>query len=76
MRLKKENSQLALALHECQYSWMKNSSVVKRLTLIVGPLERKKYYEVQELVDLQIINQTKKWDLYCYRIKQVSIQFK
>ncbi|XP_074029145.1 coiled-coil domain containing protein 151 [Leptinotarsa decemlineata] len=70
LKLKKDISQLIIVLHESTTPVAKHSIQNRLLESIVGPLEKKSCTEVRELLDLQIIDKTKKIDLLRYKTKQ------
>ncbi|KAJ8917182.1 hypothetical protein NQ315_012674 [Exocentrus adspersus] len=70
LKLKKEIAQMVVALHESTTPTAKYRIQNKRIVEIIGPLADKSATEVAELLDLQIIDSSKRLDLLRHRIKQ------
>lgn len=71
LQLKKEIARLIVDLHECTNPTAKYRIQNKRIVEIIGPLADKTVAEVSELLDLQVIDSTKRLDLIRHRLKQV-----
>ncbi|KAJ8947031.1 hypothetical protein NQ318_019923 [Aromia moschata] len=70
VRLKKEISQLVIVLHESTSITARYRIRSKRLVEIIGPLADKTAEQVREMLDLQVIDMSKRLDLLRYRVKQ------
>ncbi|XP_057665663.1 outer dynein arm-docking complex subunit 3 [Diorhabda carinulata] len=70
IKLKKELSELVVTLHECKSSQTKFRLKNKTLEGVPGSLMDKSPEHVMELIDTNIIDETKKLDLLRYRSKQ------
>ncbi|XP_018574503.1 shootin-1, partial [Anoplophora glabripennis] len=70
LQLKKEIALLIVDLHECTTPTAKYRIQNKRIVDIIGPLADKTAAEVRELLDLQVIDNSKRLDLLRYKIKQ------
>ncbi|KAJ8985695.1 hypothetical protein NQ317_014344 [Molorchus minor] len=70
LKLKREITQLVTVLHDSTSITAKYRIRNKRIVKITGPLADKTVDEVQQMLDLQVIDLTKKLDLLRYRVKQ------
>ncbi|CAH1109259.1 unnamed protein product [Psylliodes chrysocephalus] len=70
LKLKKELSQMVITLHEVTGTETKFLVKDRVLEGINGSLMEKNPQEVMEMIDLQVIDKTKKFDLLRYRTKQ------
>ncbi|KAL1506246.1 hypothetical protein ABEB36_005642 [Hypothenemus hampei] len=73
LKLKKEISNLVIVLHKSKSSSAKYRLENSLLQQIVGPLNEKTCSEIKDMLDLQIIDLSKKLDVLVYKIKNRKI---